>query len=190
MKKCSVPVPKKFNIPELEKVNDYNLEKDISNMIYRLFNNNEKAASKIVFGIFNGMIPIGALQMDQVGHFIFINTKAKEMLKNEEGKEIIYAVLAHEIGHIVDIRKNNYCYTDSLNKHHGNDPLELRIRSEVKADEIALVLLEKIYSNPKEILSKQICFVINNMLSYKDSTLEELNLAKIICAERSEALAY
>lgn len=189
MKRISIPVPKKFFIPGLKQINDSKLEKTISSMIYKLFDNNEKAASKIVFGIFKGMLPVGGLMMDLVNHFIFINAEVKEMLKNEDGKEIVYAVLAHEIGHIVDTRKNNYCYEEPLKNYSCDYSLEQRLKYEVQADEIALVLLREIYSNPKEILFKQICFVMDNMLAYKNIKPASLDLAKMIFEARKNAIA-
>ena len=81
-----------------------------------------------------------------------ININIKTMLNDEEEKDIVYAMLAHEVGHTMTC-------TDKYFKGEEIQPCILEW--EIEADKKAVMLLENIYDNPKEILLKQINYVRN-----------------------------
>jgi hypothetical protein len=168
-----------LSIPGLERVYDQKLEKEVSNLILKLLANNKTSASNIHFGFFENMLPIGHLLIGPEGHLIFINIKAKEMIKDRVGRQILNATLAHEIGHIVDTKKNDYYFDESLS---------FRLEAEVRADRMALIMLRNIYKHPEEPLAKQIKFAMNTMLSLDNADPDKLDLAKKIFKKRKEAL--
>ena len=86
--------------------------------------------------------------------------------------------LAHEIGHICDAIKS---------EHHYEDTLEWRLNAEIKADEVALTLLQKIFDNLLEILLKQTDRVFHKMFKIQ-ATQEEIDLAVAIYDARRNAL--
>lgn len=163
----------------MKKVDDPCLEEEIREIIYQLFNNVEKYASSITFALYEDIIPLGHLWITPQKHLILINIEAKEMLKSEEGRAIVCATLAHEIGHIYDAKNTHYYFEDTL---------EFRVKAEVKADQIALILMKRIYDNPKEILLKQINRAFNKMLDIENVDKVKMDLAIAFREERTKAL--
>jgi hypothetical protein len=104
--------------------------------------------------------------------------ESKALLQNEEGKYIVYATLAHEIGHIHFAKKTNFHYEDTV---------AWTLETEVRADEIALDLMQKIFKNPREILLRQIDRALGKMFKIK-TTQEKIDLAVAIHEARKKAL--
>lgn len=105
--------------------------------------------------------------------------EAKELFQNEEGTGIVYVTLAHEIGHICDSKKTKFYYEDTL---------DWRLKAEVKADEIALELMKKMYANPEDILLKQMDRALNKQLVSRSATKGQKDLAVAIHEARKNAL--
>jgi len=172
----------KIKIEDLDKmledfgvVSDPDLEKSISEIIDQLLG----SGSKIKIVICEYIIPLGISSTGPSSNMILISTKSKELLKSEEGKSIVYATIAHEIGHIMFMKQTDYHYEDTM---------EYKIKSEIEADKVALSLLKNIYDNPKEIMLKQMNRAFNKMLDIENVDKQKMDLAIAFKEERTKAL--
>jgi hypothetical protein len=172
-----------------EPVNDPELEKSILAMVNQLIE--PEAASKIDFVLVKDMPFLGltVVDTDKERHWgtcrsyshILINIKVKTMLENDEGKDIVYAILAHEIGHTMTC-EDKYFEGEEM-EHYYMEPCFLEW--EIESDKKALILLKNIYDNPKEILLKQINYVLKNM--YKNPKIN-IRLTMELNEKREKAL--
>jgi hypothetical protein len=129
--------------------------------------------------IMDNIVPLAITLTGPNQTMICVNSdESKELLQSEDGKEIVYVTLAHEIGHICDATKT---------KHHYEDTLEWRLSAEIKADEVALTLLQKIFDNSCEILMKQMDRALDKMFKIQ-TTQEKIDLAVTIHDARRNAL--
>lgn len=164
----------------MKQVRDPDLKRDIFKIICLLFNNNKEIASKIMFTLCEDYLPIGCLKIfTEKKYVIEISTRAKKMLKSEEGRAIICAIIAHEIGHLLFMEETNFYFEHSL---------DFKTKAEVEADKIALILLGRICSNPKELLLRQIDWALNATLSCENVTQDEITLAEMFVKERKKNL--
>lgn len=164
-------------LEDFGRVNDPDLEQSISGIIDHLIG----PGSKLKIVLCENIIPLGIASVG-VGHSVLIiSTKAADLLQSEEGRQIVYATLAHEIGHIVFTKKTDYHYEDTM---------EYKIKHEIEADRIALGLLKIIYDNPKDILLKQINRAFNKMTDIENVDPVKMDLAIAFKEEREKALQH
>jgi len=155
-------------------IRDCELEKRVETIINQLLT--PEASSKINFGIVKNADFISRLFISYKNHILAVNAKIKMLLGNEDCKRIVYADIAHEIGHVAD-----QYYT-------GFKVLESKPDSEILADGFALPLLAKVYTNPREVMLQQIAHALHATLSDKNSTSGEIIFAKEIAEARTRAL--
>lgn len=154
---------------------DSDLEKNIQAIIKHLLGTEEK----VRICLCDNIVPLAITLTGPNQTMICVNSdESKELLQSEDGKEIVYVTLAHEIGHICDATKT---------KHHYEDTLEWRLSAEIKADEVALTLLQKIFDNSCEILMKQMDRALDKMFKIQ-TTQEKIDLAVTIHDARRNAL--
>lgn len=156
---------------------DPELEKEILAIFCHLLPKSE--ALKVTFRLCDKINPIATLWMMPERYLLLINIKAKELLRNRKDKKLLYATLAHEIGHIKDTQETGLDFEKTI---------DLRVKKELRADEIAISLLEKIYQNPKEIMLKQIDFALSATLNCDFASQEEIEFDKIVAKERKQAI--
>ncbi|HMN19602.1 MAG TPA: hypothetical protein PKA31_03345 [Candidatus Moranbacteria bacterium] len=109
---------------------------------------------------------------------IFINHATYKIIRTRRGMRLIYAELAHEIGHVMH-HKKNLVY---LEKEQSP---EEKLVAEKGADEYALLMLSKIFPDPKEVLLEQSFHALKASLLNKNASVEEKNLAREIFRVRS-----
>lgn len=158
-------------------VSDPELEKEILAIFCQLLPVSE--AMQITFGLCNEINPIATLWIMPDKHLLHINTSTRNLLKSSDGKKLLHAAIAHEIGHIKDAQETGLDFEKTT---------DLYIAKELRADEIAISLLEKIYQNPKEIMLKQIDFALNATLNCGFALQEEIKLAKLFANARKQAI--
>ena len=161
-------------------IRDPDLVKSLSEIVCQLVE--PEIASQIEIVLIDNVAYLGwfSVNLKLKKALILVNTKAKEMLLNKEGRKIVYATLAHEGGHIKDCLKNIDFYS--------KEPEGLSIKSEIAADKEALVLLRKIYNNPKDILLKQIEFNLKEISECKYATKTDKELTSNLAEKRRRAL--
>lgn len=171
-------------------VNDTELEASIRGMIIRLLDHD--LASSIDFRLLDYKDPDFPFRMQvwfdgPSRHLIVIHSAAREMLSSKEGEEIVFAALAHEIGHVIDIRKIGFTGFYALGPHLQKAPAYLRKlidpmlphlqfffgfwpQAECRADGYAAVFLARVYSNPTEVMARQARFALGNSLPKETSS--------------------
>lgn len=156
-------------------VSNQDLEKTVSEIIHHLLGSD----AKIRICLCEKMGPLALTLNGPNLCMICVNSyESKELLQNEEGRNILYATLAHEIGHIDDTKKTKYHYENTL---------EWSLDAEIKADQLALVLLKRIFSNPREIMMKQIIRALDKNLNITASQAN-VDLGVAIYKARRKAL--
>jgi hypothetical protein len=115
-------------------------------------------------------------------HRIVINHRIGRMIKTKRGLARAYAVLAHEIGHVLHVK--------GLSEKPVKDKdftTEFRVSAEKEADRHAIRLLAKIYPNPKEIILEQIAYAHRISLRHAKEK-NNIELANIFAYGRKNAL--
>lgn len=168
----------------MERVEDPELEKAILAIMNRLIE--PEAAAKIDLVIVKEMPAMGLaiIDSDKERHWgtcrsyshILINIKVKIMLENDDGKDIVYATLAHEIGHTMTCEDKYF---------EGEEKQLYNLEWESASDKKALLLLTNIYENPKEILLKQINHVRNTCRDHDEINIP---LTMELAEKREKAL--
>lgn len=171
----------------MERVEDPELLKTILDIINKMIG--LEAAAKIDIVLVTGLSGLGRaiVYRDKERHWgscksyfhVLVDIKVKPMLKNEEEKEIVCAMLAHEIGHTMTC-KDQYFEIEE-------EPLYI-LEWEIESDKKALMLLGNIYDNPKEILKKQIDYVHHAVLEYENATSEDIFMTGELAEKRRNAL--
>ena len=171
-------------------VKDTEIEERIRGMIVRLVG--PDSAGGIDFRLMDYQDPDFSFRMKvwfdgPSRHLIVIHSAAREMLSSREGEEIVFAALAHEIGHVIDIRKIGFTGFYSLVPLLEKAPAFLRKcaypllphlqfffgcwpRAECRADGYAVELLGSVYSNPTQIVARQARFALGNSLPKASSS--------------------
>lgn len=152
----------------LKRVNDSYLSEKIQEMILELIDPIEEGAINFIFVTDVPFLGYTIFNEGLGKYFILINIKVKEMICEEAAVEIVYAMLSHEIGHVLK-------------------DLESRETSCIEADGKALVLLGKIYKNPIEVLLKQINYVEKKALE-SNATKREKEMTISLAKRRRNAL--
>lgn len=142
----------------MERVEDPELEKAILAIMNRLIA--PEAAAKIDLVIVKEMPSLGLaiIDSDKERHWgtcrsyshILMNIRVKTMLENDEEKDLVYATIAHEIGHTLTC-EDKYFESEEIQPYN--------LEWEIESDKKALMLLKNISETPKEILLKQITHV-------------------------------
>lgn len=115
-------------------------------------------------------------------HRIVINHRIGRMMKTKRGLARAYAILAHEVGHVMHV--NGLVDKPVKEEDFTN---EFRVSAEKEADRHAIRLLAKIYPNPKEIILEQIAYA--HRISHKYAKKKEaLELAEIFAHGRNNGL--
>ncbi len=158
-------------------IRDPDFEKSISEMVYQLAG--PELASKIIITLIDNVACLGSFEVNpELGKgIILVNVKAKEMLLPEEGRKIVYAMLAHEVAHIKNCLEG-IAYS----------AIDLFTKTELEADKGALIFLEKIYENPRDVLLMQIAFSLNAGLTCAYATDADKKLTSALATKRREAL--
>lgn len=166
----------------MKKINDPELEKYFRNLVQKLLGP-EKTKVKLPNFIFINGLPFlayTAFNEETKEYLIYINKKTKKMIGEKNGKKIVCAMLAHEIGHIISdmretiILEEGTCFS---------------LPKELEADHEALKLLQNIYKNPKKILLMQICFAEKTVVENKNATKKGKEVITSLAEKRRNALA-
>lgn len=154
-------------------------DQDMEKSILTIMNHLVGPGKNIRICLCENIIPLAMTLTGPNQTMICVNLdESKALLQAEEGKNIVYATLAHEIGHIHFAQKTNF---------HFEDTVAWTLKTEVSVDEIALALMQKIFKNPHEILLQQIDRAFNKMFKIK-TTQEKIDLAVAIHEARRNAL--
>lgn len=117
-------------------------------------------------------------------HRIFVNPKAKRLMKTKRGLLLMYAVLAHEIGHIRHYEKAMQAMKEE------DFTLKFKLQAEVEADKYAHAMLAGIFTNPAEILLAQAAYAFEKSLRNKNATSADIEKAQLFHAARKNALLH
>lgn len=155
----------------MERIDDLELEKAILGIMNQLHKQEE--VSKIDIVLVKDMVNLGLtiIDKDKERHWgtcrsfshILVNIKVKTMLENEDEKDIVYAILAHEIGHIMSMEDKYFEIEETAG---------CILEWEIESDKKALMLLGNIYDNPKDILLKQINYVRKRIYDCEDAKID------------------
>lgn len=154
---------------ELEEVSDPELGKKIRKMILELIGPEEAGTVGFIFVTNVIFLGYSVFHEELKKYFILINIKVKEMLCEEKDIEIVHVMIAHEIGHF---RKDKEAGESSC----------------IEADKEALIILSRIYKNPKEVLLNQIDFAEKNVLEHNQTTKKEKEMTAYLAKQRRNAL--
>jgi len=162
-------------------VGNADLKRTVKEMLDRLLAG--ESIGPVEFRLIKGELFLGNTWIVGNRHRIIINHRIGRMIKSKRGLARAYAVLAHEVGHVMHV---NGLAEKPVKEEDFTT--EFRVAAEKGADRRALRLLAKIYPNPKEIILEQIAYAHRISLKYAKEK-EALELAEIFAHGRNNGLS-
>lgn len=163
-------------------VGDVSLREQVRGIINHLMEGEEKFP--VNFRFIENYLPIATTVYCGDRHRIFMDyKKAKRLVRTQRGIARIYAVMAHEIGHMYHHAPKagaDFCEADFT--------LEFRLEAERAADQHALRMLMRIYPNAREILLEQINNAYKVSIKIKGAKPEDIELATAFVETRRAGL--
>lgn len=157
-----------------------NLKRTLQEMLDRLLAG--ESIGPIEFRLIKREFFLGNTWIAGNRHRIVINHRIGRMIKTKRGLARAYAVLAHEVGHVMHV---NGLVEKAVREE--DITTEFRVMAEKEADRHALRLLAKIYPNPKEIILEQIAYAHRISLKHAKEK-NNIELANIFAYGRKNAL--
>lgn len=165
-------------------IEDKMLEKKLIKMLFDLLRNGSlpSVIERIEFVTVKNVLFLANTEIVGKKHRIFFSSKLNRISKTKRGLARTYALIAHEIGHMMHMA--------NLATIPFKEPdLAFRVQAEGEADKNGLPLLRKVYpENAKWIMLEQAEYALKRSLGNSNASKEDIAIAKLFFEKRRSVL--